>query len=123
MKNELKLTLYQVDSDYTREFGFMRLEDFEMFTGLSISPLKLKSSHHLPVAEFMVNKENTDNDVLNKLFLLSNGSHVESQNFRNKYPKARSVSVGDIVILESEDSTIAYYCNSFGWDIIQVEID
>ena len=122
MKNELKLTLYQVDSDYTREFGFIRLEHFEMFTGLSISPLKLKASHHLPVAE-IVNKEDKDNDVLNELFSLSNGTHAESQAFRNKYPKARSVSVGDVVVIERQNSKIAYYCNSFGWNVIQVEID
>ncbi len=53
----------------------------------------------------------SDEAVLDGLFYTFNNAHPKDF-------KGHSLSVSDVVILETPDGTSSYYCDSFGWSTI-----
>lgn len=116
MTKEMKAVVYQVETGYSREWGFLPFHLFEqkMKEESSSEKFDLTISKHIPVMETPVSGD-SHFGMLDNLFALTNSPIEESDSLRTNFPKAHSLSVGDIVSLSSANENKFYYCNSFGW--------
>lgn len=124
MKKDLNVIVYQVDSENTREWGFLPLELFKTkhHGEHDINSFNMETSKHLPVIATSISSGTSHSEkiqTLHKLYELTNSGTEESDKFRQEHKNARAISTGDIVIFFDGNEVSAYYCDSYSWEKLE----
>jgi hypothetical protein len=73
------------------------------------------------VTGFTMPDSRSDNDALESAFQVGNGADPESDSLYYSHG-VRSISVGDVIVVERETGNVMYGCASFGWDLIDPDV-
>jgi hypothetical protein len=100
----MRYAIFQVKNLFTRDYGFMSLK-----TNKEVNGKIDVSKYDFVYKGTIVESGRSNEEMLEELFETFNINHP------NDY-KGRSISTGDIILL----GTVAYYCDSFGWQKIDL---